>query len=119
MLHNADSHTMDDCLVLQKQLKNMKATWAARSPSEQVKIRRDQKANRNLKQDDLNEMVAKAMQAAFQAELVKLKKSLKCKASDVSSDEDYDHHHMDSPEDCDYLIEQVTVSDNYSLSDIS
>jgi hypothetical protein len=45
--------------------------------SERAKIHRDQKANRNLKQDDLNEMVAKAMQAAFQAELVKLKKSLK------------------------------------------
>jgi hypothetical protein len=68
---------MDDCLMLQKQVKNMKATWAARSSSEWAKICHDQKANRNLKQDDLNEMVAKAMQAAFQVELVKLKKSLK------------------------------------------
>jgi hypothetical protein len=34
MLHDMDSHTMDDCLMLQKQVKNMKATWAARSSSE-------------------------------------------------------------------------------------
>ena len=118
LLHGTCSHTTEECKVVKEQISHMKAMYDAQDPAECAKKCKEWKSKKAPTHDEINKMVAESIKKSVKEIFdthAKTCKKCNCEDTDSDSNLELEQYHM---EEVSLDLEEVNVSENFSLSDL-